>query len=312
MNIGNLKFQPEDNRYMIVEYLDSKEAIMDKDDYEDFLDELRKSNRSKKSNIICGNVSAVHIGRNLIRVKYHRYHLLTSKTTISSLDDFTVQFEEDELEKVLEDKIMTNKDFYPDINIAYFTRVEGVDLAIRYLPVLYKHNDIFLYPSTIEDLLFKYAEEENYDFFRDLANRFESHKDVEDYISYLRTTIDDCENYGLDRVALYNSSTSLFYHLIRASLNSSYTSMRRLRDFGLFIRDYGNSKKNSPFRYNMYEKKYLKGNYSNEYSLEVLKEEREYWELYNRIERENDRILEDNELDRWDEEREGFSLGLKM
>ena len=43
MNIGNLKFQPEDNRYMIVEYLDSIEVIMDKDDYNDFLDDLRKS-----------------------------------------------------------------------------------------------------------------------------------------------------------------------------------------------------------------------------------------------------------------------------
>ena len=40
MNIGNLKFQPEDNRYMIVEYLDSIEVIMDKDDYNDFLDDL--------------------------------------------------------------------------------------------------------------------------------------------------------------------------------------------------------------------------------------------------------------------------------
>lgn len=312
MNIGNLKFQPEDNRYMIVEYLDSAEVIMDIEDYNDFLDDLRKSNKSKKNTIISGNVSVVHIGKHLIRVKYHRYHMLTPKTTISSLDDFTVQFDEEELERVLKDTIMTSDDFYPDINVAYFTRSDEVDLPIRYLPILYKYNDIFLQPSTIKSLLFKYAEEENYSFFRDLATRFESHKDVTDYVSYLRTTIDNCENYDFDKMDLYKSSVSLFYHLIRASQNSSYTSMRRLRDFGLFIRDYGTSKRNSPFTYNMYEKKYLRRNNDNECSLKVLREERKYWEFYNRLESENDRMLEDRELDRWDQEREGFSLELKM
>ena len=137
-------------------------------------------------------------------------------------------------------------------------------------------------------------------------------KDVTYYVSYLRTTIDNCENYDFDKMDLYKSSVSLFYHLIRASQNSSYTSMRRLRDFGLFIRDYGIPKRNSPFAYNMYEKKYLRRNDDNEYSLKVLREERKYWEFYNRLESENDRMLEDRELDRWDQEREGFSLELKM
>ena len=67
-----------------------------------------------------------------------------------------------------------------------------------------------------------------------------------------------------------------------------------------------------------YDKRMITGlpsqlrNDDNEYSLKVLREERKYWEFYNRLESENDRMLEDRELDRWDQEREGFSLKLKM
>lgn len=310
--MGNMKFQSEDNRYMLVEYLGSIDIVMNENKYEDFLKSLRKNNSSKNNTIICGNVSKSDTNRNgMIMVRYHKYHMLSRKMNISSLDNYTVLFDEEALKNELSDRIMTYKDYYPDINVAYFVQNDGYDIGVRYIPVLYKNNEIFLNPTIIKSLLYKYAEDKNYNFFADLAERFEKFNDVSDYVYDLRTAIGNSERYNFDKMSLYRNSVLLFKNLIRASNDKSLVSKRRLRDFGLFVRDYGTRAK-SPVEYNMYEKMYLRSNDVNNYTNEIL-EDVKCNEINYRIENENDSMLEERELDRWDKEREsGYSLKLKL
>ena len=311
--MSNMKFQSEDNRYMLVEYLNPVDIIMSEDKYKDFLDSLRKNNRSKNNTIICGNVSKSDVSKNgMIMVRYHKYHMLSSKTNISSLDNYTVLFDEEGLENELSDRIMTYKDYYPDINVAYFVQNDDYDIGIRYIPVLYKDNEIFLNPTVIKSLLYKYAEDGNYKFFTDLADRFEKFNDVSDYVYDLRTAIGNSKKYNFDKMSLYRISVLLFKNLILSSKDKSLVSKRRLRDFGLFVRDYGTRSK-SPVEYNMFEKIYLRVNDVNDYASEILDSVREIAEINHRIENENDSILEEKELDRWDQERDGgYSFKLKL
>ena len=302
MNIGNLKFQPEDNRYMIVEYLDSIEVIMDKDDYNNFLDDLRKSNKSKMSTIISGNVSVVHIGKRSIKAKYHRYHMLTPKTTISSLDDFTVQFDEEGLERVLKDRIITSNDFYPDINIAYFEdknkklKTENdVDRRILYLPIVYINDIKYLDIKYIKRCLVYHSDNKDIDFFKALAYRFELYLSCMEEIESLYEAIEKVEYKNANSDLLYYASLKLLNKLIyerdkndsliRLDDGAYQLSKRRLRDFGMFMKYYNCSIKNSPLEYNGH----------------LIKNKIEMQEYEHRFENMEDSFNEYNAYNSWDD-----------
>lgn len=286
MVISDYKFKKEDNRYCLVEYLETLTLTMDKNSYEDFLNQIKKSNCFIKNSILCGNVVREKIDEDNILVTYHRYRVLSGKAGISKIDEYTIGFDEKDLKRVFS---ANNK-----IILAYMNSHNGIDIGIRDIPVLYKCNEIFLNPDVICEQLRMYALNDDYDFFIALANRFEAYKKVEDDVSNLRNAVNCCRFYNFNKKEMYYVAVKLFNHFIHDS--NSEVKMRSLRDFGLFLRDYG-------IRYD-----------SSNYALDLFREHRDEVLEGEMIERKNDRILEDCELDRWDDEWEngvGFKLKLK-
>lgn len=287
MIISDYEFMLEEKRYSIVECLGSVKFTMNKDLYDEFIKRLKKYNGTKKGETLCGNVVKRNIDADNIEVTYDKYRLLLDKAGISTIDDYTICFNEKDLKRVF----ATNN----EISVVYMNPNQGKDIGIRDIPVLYKNNEIFLNSDVIYEQLIKYANDEDYDFFIALANRFEAYKNVSEYVSNLRSTINNCRFCYTNKNEMFYASRILFNEFIKSSKDDSKVNMRCLRDFGLFIRDYG-----------------FKNDF-NKSALELLKEEEKRCKEIEMIERENDRMLEDSELDRWDYEWEnGVNLKLKL
>lgn len=258
-------------RYFLAEYAGYEERILDsREDYIALLDVINKHNNRKNKKYIFGNISY-----RVIDGKYHvlvnKYHKLTDKMTISDLDDLTCELTYYDLINMYKDKLVTKIDegYLPDINIAYLEdknakdkRDDDYDRGIRYIPVLYKRDVMYMNKEYVMKCMAYYLRNKHYNFFMDLANEFDSNRAVSEEIEALRVSIDKVRFQGEDESIIYRAAKSLYEALIlerdkttrvvRDENGNIQISRRRKRDFGFFIRDYGmkSSKRTSPVKYN--------------------------------------------------------------
>lgn len=292
-------------RYMLVEYAGSIERVLNsKEEYTGLIESINKHNNRKNKKYIFGNISCKVIDDKYY-VIVHRYHKLTDKMGITDLDNMTSNMSEEELIRVYSDKVITkiNEGFVPDINIAYLEDKNtkdktdtDLDRGIRYIPVLYKGDVMYLNKEYIFKCMAYYLRMENYGFFLDLCNEFEANRDVSEEIENLRVAIDKVRFQGVDEIVIYYAARALYEALIverdkttrvvRNQDGSIQISRRRQRDFGFFIRDYGmkSSKRSVPTKYN---KKYPE-------FVSTMSDEIEY--------DEDDRLQEEYSLIAWDQD----------
>lgn len=258
-------------RYFLVEYAGYEERVLNsKEEYEALLDIINKHNNKKKMKYIFGNIS-VRVENGKYFVLVNKYRKLTEKTTISELDDLTCEMNYYELMNYFKDKLVTkvSEGYLPDINIAYLEdknvkdkKAEDVDRRIKYIPVLYKHDVMYMNKEYIFKCMAYYLRNKQYQFFFDLASEFEINRAVSEEIEALRISLDKVIIQGEDETLIYRAAKSLYEALIverdkttrvvRDQNGNIQISRRRKRDFGFFIRDYGmkTSKRTSPFKYN--------------------------------------------------------------
>lgn len=259
----------ETKRYTLVEYLGSKERYYDsKEEYENVLREIEKSNKRKTSRLYCGNITTERLGGGRLKATIHIYGKLTEPMTITELDTFTLGKTEEELISELQDKIRT-KDCAPDINIAYFeNKNQGekervhYDRRIKYIPVMYKGDEKYLDKDYISNCFKFHANQNDYGFFLGIANEFCFYRVVDAEIEALYIAVDRCRNQGYNPYDMYIAAMRLFRNLIierdkdqrpvRDARGEYQTSRRRLRDFATYIRDYNmpEKRKASPVKYN--------------------------------------------------------------
>ena len=261
----------EMKRYMLTEFAGCEERVLNsKEEYDELLNVINKHNNRKNKKFIFGNVSCVkRDGKYYVTVR--KYHKLTDKMGISELDNMTSNMTFDELVMTYRDQLFTKIDegYVPDIHIAYLEdknakekTTEDVDRGIKYIPVLYKNDIMFLNKDYIFRCLAYYVRTRNYGFFLDLATEFEAHHDVSEQIEAIRVAVNKVRYEGADEIMLYRAAKYLYEDLIverdkttrvvRDNDGNIQISRRRQRDFGFFIRDYGmkKSKRPSPLYYN--------------------------------------------------------------
>lgn len=290
-------------RYSFVEYLGKVSRVLKTEsDYNKLLDIIKSNNKKASSKCFFANVSKKHIGEELF-VDVHVYNKLTNKMTISDIDKLTCSFNERELINYFSKKLKTKNNYIPDINIAYFEDKDSklknyndVDIRILYLPIIYISDIKYLDIKYIKRCLMYHSDIKDLDFFKNLAYRFESYLSCKCEIESLYEAIEKVEYKSSNTDLLYYSSKKLLNKLIyerdkddsliRLDDGSYQISKRRLRDFGMFIKYYNNSNKNSPLTYNGHLIKKIVDNQEFEY----------------RIECENDSRNDYNELNRWDSE----------
>lgn len=260
----------ETKRYALIEYCGSRtKHLANKEEYDKMIKDIVLSNRRKTSKYICGNVSTFINRDNSIDAIIHIYHRLMGPSTISEIDDFTTTMTEEELISRFESELCTKEEFVPDINICYFETknkddcLNRRDVGIKYIPVIYKVDRKFLDRNTIKDYLKYQAETGNFEFFKSLCSEFCFYKFIGEEIENLYRTIDLVKYQGYDCSLIYYEAVRLFNRFIKEfnkdgevvfdNNRKPQISRRRLRDFGMFIKNYGNQRK-SPVSYNGYKK----------------------------------------------------------
>lgn len=261
----------EMKRYFLVEYYgnDRITTVDTKKEVEELLDEVRKYNNRKNSKFLLGNIK-VTSRNDKYDLEAHLYRKYTDRMTISELDSFTSQYSENELIEEFKDKSLMIEDYKPDINIAYFETKDKdengnreYEKGIKYIPVLYKDDLKYLDKEYILNCLFFHASIRDFDFFRDLANRFTLTHFVADEVSNLLEAVDMCENQNGDLNQVFYRASRLYNKIVleyekdeslsRNEKGEYIISKRRLRDFGFFIKNYNirDAKKRNPFMYNI-------------------------------------------------------------
>lgn len=260
----------ETKRYAIVEYLGTvKREYNTKEEYQELLKTIERYNNRKTHKHFYGNITS-ELKDGKISVIIHIYHKLTEKMGISDVDHFTEGFEEEELINYFRN-ITSSKTVEPDINICYFEnkdlkdkKVDEVNYErrIKYLPILYKGDLPFLDKGYIKKCLLAHAKNNDYGFFKDLANEFAPYKVIEVNIEELLSTVQKCQFEGYNQVEMANAAYRLYNNLIverdsegriiRLKNGEYQISRRRQRDYGFFIRDYNmfDSRRKIPTRYN--------------------------------------------------------------
>lgn len=291
----------EQKRYSLVEYLGLVEKVVDSEkEYNEILEKINRYNRKSSSNRFFGNVSKFPYNQKLL-VRVHIYNRLTPKMTISEIDNLTSSFNERELIEYFKNKIKSNKNYIPDLNIAYFEDKDyniktfyDFDRRILYLPIIYRDSKCYTELTNIKRMLLNFSENREFDFFDKLLERYSSYISVSCELESLKESIYKTRNDIDSDYSLYLKSKDLLYGLvyekdknnefIKLSDGSIKISRRKLRDFGMFIKQYNDSLCNSPTAYNGYKLK----NKINEQELEYMEEI------------EEDRRLEEYMLDLWD------------
>ena len=311
-------------RYFLAEYAGYEERILDtREEYLALLDIINKHNNKKNKKYIFGNISyRVIDGKYYVLV--NKYHKLTDKMQISKLDDLTCEMTYYELINTFKDKLVTKIDegYLPDINIAYLEdknskdkREDDYDRAIRYIPVLYKHDVMYMNKEYIFKCMAYYLRNKHYNFFLDLANEFDLNRAVSEEIEALRIAIDKVRFQGEDESIIFRAAKALYEALIlerdkttrvvRDENGNIQISRRRKRDFGFFIRDYGmkSSKRTSPVKYNQ---KQIEVKHFMDDEVEYDEEDRlqEEYALMN-WDQQNDIYYEDYEVE-YDEKQQKF------
>lgn len=258
-------------RYYLVEYVNTREKIVDtKEETQVILEIINKFNKSKKNNYLYGNVTITKEDDGY-HVNSHLYHKLTDRSTITDLDNLTSEFNEKELINKFKNITKTKKEYIPDINIAYFDAQDKKDLKenklyyynrIKYIPVLYKDDLCYLDGEFVEKCLQFHTNNYDYSFFQALANEFCSYRVVGEQISEIYSTVNNVKDKHYDKQLLFRSAYNLYKGFIyerdkngkyKRDENGEYIiSRRRQRDFGLFIKNYKmrNEKRISPLKYN--------------------------------------------------------------
>lgn len=297
--------EKELKRYVLAEYAGFEERIYDsKEEYDKLIDIINKHNKKSKKRLMFGNVYYSIVENNRYRVIVNKYNKLTSKMTISEIDNLTSKFEsEKELEEEYKNKLLTkiNEGYKPSIRIIYLEdknskekTLNDPDRGIKNIPVLYgeelKYFD--------KDYLFKCIRYylNNYDlgFFLDLANSFDSSKDCLEDIENIRILVNKCRedsNYleGL-MIAVKNLYTSYILERkkdgspLRDKDGKEIISQRRKRDFVFFVKNYHMSERKKYFPINKIEE-------PNHELFDLLSQ---------REEREQDFMEEEDALDAWD------------
>ncbi len=260
----------ETKRYALVEYLGTvKREYSTKEEYQELLKTIERYNNRKTHKNFYGNITT-ELKNGKISVTVHIYHRLTEKMGISDIDHFTEGFEEAELIEYFKN-ITASKSVEPDINICYFENKDAKDerigeehfeRRIKYLPILYKGDLPFLDKTYIKKCLISHAKNNDYGFFKDLANEFAPYKVVSENIEELFSVIQKCQFEGCYQMEMANAAYRLYNNLIierdsegriiRLKNGEYQISRRRQRDYGFFIRDYNmfDSRRKIPTRYN--------------------------------------------------------------
>ncbi len=260
----------ETKRYALVEYLGTvKREYSTKEEYQELLKTIERYNNRKTHKHFYGNITA-ELKNGKISVTVHIYHRLTEKMGISDIDHFTEGFEEAELIEYFKN-VTASKSVEPDINICYFENKDAKDeiigeehfeRRIKYLPILYKGDLPFLDKTYIKKCLISHAKNNDYGFFKDLANEFAPYKVVSENIEELFSVIQKCQFEGCYQMEMANAAYRLYNNLIierdsegriiRLKNGEYQISRRRQRDYGFFIRDYNmfDSRRKIPTRYN--------------------------------------------------------------
>ena len=261
----------ETKRYMLIEFAGIEERVLNsKEEYDHLIATINKHNNRKNKTYVFGNVSCEKKdGKYYVRVR--KYHKLTEKMGISELDNMTSNMSFEELVMTYRDQLFTkvSEGFVPDLHIAYLEdknakekTSEDVDRGIKYLPILFQEDIMYLNKKYIFKCLAYYVRTRNYGFFLDLANEFDAYHDVSEQIEALRVAVNKVRYEGYDETLLYRAAKYLYEDLIverdkttrvvRDNDGNVQISRRRQRDFGFFIKDYGmkKSKRVSPLYYN--------------------------------------------------------------
>lgn len=268
----------ETKRYSIIEYLGTvKREYTTLDEYKNALNIIEKSNKRKTSKYFFGNITCEMTDDKKYMVRVHVYNRLTPKMAITELDNFTEKLTEEDLIEYFKDKCKTKEGYIPDINICYFENKDIKDekigdihyeRRIKYLPIMYEGDKIFIDKEYIKKCLISHAKERDYSFFKNLANEFCVHHSVSEKIEELWQIVDKCMFQGYDPMLMAETAYKLYIGLIverdnkgriiRLDSGEYQISRRRQRDFGFYIRDYNmrESKRTIPTRYNKTQQDY--------------------------------------------------------
>ncbi len=255
----------ETKRYYLVEYLGSKtKRLSSVCEYEKMLKDISLYNKRKYSKYLCGNVSYIVNCDDSVTATIHIYNRLMGPLTISEIDSYTSSFTEEELMSKFESEFLTKEEYTPDVNVCYF-ETKNIDednrrdIGIKYIPVIYRRDKQFLDLHSIRNYLKFQADTHSYGFFKKMCSEFCFYQILESEIEELYKIVDKVEHQGLESNELYRCSLRLFNKFIKEyDKNGRYVydndgniqiSKRRLRDFGMYIRNY-NSEQKSPFCYN--------------------------------------------------------------
>ena len=269
----------ETKRYFLVEYAGCRyKYFSTREEAEEMLKEVQRYNNRKSSTFIFGNCTIKEdLGAFLLTGHY--YNVLIPRSTISELDDFTSQFTPEELLAYFQNKTKTTAGLIPDINVAYFEtpseaefeeesknddgkEKDRIYVGIKYIPVMHKGDQKYMDLKYINGCLSWYSKDKDITFFQKLANRFIQYYTADKAIEKLLKECDNVEHIeymGFDRNRLLDVGKKVVNKVIyeqsrthgyaRDELGRQILSRRRLRDVGMFIRDYGVEEK-YPTKYN--------------------------------------------------------------
>lgn len=264
----------ETKRYYIVEYCTPIEIKFNtREEYESKLASMKLYNKRIHSEFIFGNVTTTNNPDGTITALFQRYNRLSPAMTISDLDNFTMGKTQEDLIREYREvgKIKTKEDYLPDINIAYYEDKDEkerenekvhYDRRIKYIPIMYNEDKNYTNQDFIINTFKYHARNNDYGFFKDLANEFCLHRPAGEEVSNLWQVVDKCEHQGYSNYDMVLAATALYRSVIlererngviRRNSDGSYEiSRRRLRDVAMFIKYYGipDDKKVIPTRYN--------------------------------------------------------------
>ena len=260
----------ETKRYSLVEYCGTRQRVYDSlEEYNNLLNIIEQNNRKKTTKYYFGNVTCVKSPEGKYIATIHLYNRLTLPKTITELDNETRDLTPKELAIKYQDKLKTKKECTPDINISYFENKNSgekedihYDRRIKYIPVLYKDDEKYLNPTYIKACLSCHAKNNDYDFFKGLANEFCIYHIVSEFTEDIWDAVDKVRYQGRDNFDMYRSALNLYNNLIlerkpdasaiRDENGNYQISRRRQRDFGFYIRDYNipPAKRKTPIKYN--------------------------------------------------------------
>ncbi len=266
----------ETKRYSLIEYCGTQiRYVKSLQEYYQIIEMMNKFNNRKTSKFFYGNALCKEDDNGLYRVTFNVYNKLTDKMTISDIDSLTSQYENEfDLIKIFKEKLVTKEGYKPDIHIMYFENKntkdktsDDYDRRIKYLPILFKKDKANLNKEYIEKVFYQEAKDGNIYFFKELLNEFCFNPIIGEEIEKIRRNIALAEAERSDIIraeyfAYINYfSKQLFNKIIRErdskhnvdrDINQKSTiSMRRLRDFYVFTKNY-----DVPFEFRISPAKY--------------------------------------------------------